>query len=207
MPEEVYMHFTKQGTILVSLLVLVVSFASCQKYPSDIVDTMNIVEKIQGSFYYDNQWMAENRDKIYHPEYNFLALHLRYNNLHVDWSDLSGEIVYSKFRVLGVNRITEELRIGNSDSPKQSIEMVVVKVSYLALANIVNDQEYIVYKEPKELIWYYLLVKDNADGKYKIYDELPSFKVGFVEEILFKDNVTQYTQGKKILEMIESISK
>ncbi len=201
------MPFTKHCFVIVSSLLVMVSFASCQKYPSDIMSAMEIVEKIQKNFYYDNKWMVENGDKIYHPDYNFLALHLKYKNLQVEGSDFSGEIVFSKFRVLEVTKIIEEMIIGSSDSPKQPVEVFVAKASYLALVNVVNNQEFTVYKEPKELIWYFLLIEDSVDGLFKIYDELPSFKVSFIDEELFKKNIAQYTQGGKILEMIETSNR
>lgn len=180
------------------------------EFPDELKKTIELRVSYQGDKYYDKDWRQNSSNLLYHPDYNLLGSTFRYKTLNIPHSDLYGTLVFSRFSIEEIITGKEDLVITglNGDTSKVKDEKCYfVRLKYIVAARILNDNKFEVFQVPKDFDWYWLLVKDPHDGLYKIFDELPSFKVNFTSMSAFLNNSDKFAQGAEIVNQLQKIAK
>ena len=189
------------------LLFVILGFSSCMEIPNELKSTISILEKYQDANYYDRKWRTQNRDLLFHPDNNALGLSISYKTVSIPHSSLFGTSVFSDYKIADITKSVDDFVITNKqgDMEKQTnVPCYFVKVQYHVIAHIFDDSKYEIYKTPKDVDCYWIFVVDSKDGQYKLYDELPTFKVKFTSMSAFITNSEKYTQGEEILRLLKA---
>lgn len=189
------------------LWFVILGFSSCMEIPDELKTAISILEKYQDANYYDKKWRVQNRDLLFHPDNNALGLSISYKTVDLPHSSLFGTSVFNDYKIVDIKKSADDFVITNKqgDMEKQTnVPCYFVKVQYHVIAHIFDDSKYEIYTTPKDVDWYWILIIDSKDGQYKLYDELPTFKVKFTSINAFSTNIDKFTQGKEILQKLKT---
>jgi hypothetical protein len=196
----------KQIGLCLMFLFWLVEFSSCLEIPNEMQDVINIMLSYQESNYYNKKWRLENRERLFHPDNNALGLSLTYNSLNVPRGELFGTAIFTEFKILEVVKKKDDFVITDKQGEmkkQKDLPCYFVRVQYSLVAHIIDDTQYEVYKDPKDIEWFWIFVSDPNDGEYKLYDELPSFKTRFTSLRAYSGNVDKFAKGEEVLKKIQ----
>jgi len=189
------------GLLFISCMMM----TFCFDIPKEIKSTLDIIFLSQDENYFNSKWKREVLDPIYHPDGNIFASEFYYNNDIIEYKKDYGKLIFVSRKISAIKTGKEKLVVVDASGNYQKTEVTCffVNVEYELVSHIRESNDYKVFVQPEKYTTCYILVKDFEDGKYKIFDQRPSFQVSFLFEELFLRNYSKVPGGEGIYEMLE----
>jgi hypothetical protein len=141
--------------------------------PNEVYSTINFEINYETNNYFIKDEKIKH-DDLLHPSGNDFRENINYPNLKIKFINEKGDAIFLKMRLLDVKKDHDFIYI---DGKIKDTVIYIAKVEYSVIFKIELQQNYTLYEKPKIMLSNWLIVLDNNDGKYKLYDFVPSPKI------------------------------
>jgi len=159
--------------------LFVVLLFSCEKevqIPSDIKEIVNILLEDEETSKKDT---VKNKNLYVHPDVNWIGIPMKYST-DIKLKNISnGTYLYSNFKIIHIQKGQGDINWRSGKTYKEKADYYLVNVKYNVTGEVIKKSR--IAKKEKHIISIVLL-KDENDEKYKLFDQLPSGRIFYYNE-------------------------